>query len=110
MVIKKTKISTITAVVATIAAIASMGIIGGGIGLGQQQMALAQPVDPRDIGGDEDDLVGVDVGNIVRDVLGDDDDGELQLCPGGIFIPRSAGGPRCADVRDIIATLLPDFP
>jgi hypothetical protein len=68
--IKKTKFSTITAAVATIAVIAAMGSIGGG--LGQQQVALAQ-VDPRDIGGDEG-VLGV-VGDIVRDIGEDDENG-----------------------------------
>jgi hypothetical protein len=111
--IKKTKFSTITAVVATIAALTAMGSIGGGIGLGQQQMALAQPVDPRDIGGD----IG-DIGDTVRDIFEDDDDnggndGERrQLCPepGQIFIPRSLGGPRCADARDFIQDALGPLP
>jgi hypothetical protein len=69
--IKKTKFSTITAVVATIAAIAALGSIGG-IGLGQQQTALAQIVDSRDIGED-----GIDVGDIIGDVgteVGEDDE------------------------------------
>src|SRR5829696_2865092 len=112
--IKKTKFPTITAVVATIAALTAMGSIGGGgIGLGQQQMALAQPVDPRDIGGD----IG-DIGDTVRDIFEDDDDnggndGErLQLCPepGQIFIPRGPlGGPRCINTN-IDASPTPDFP
>jgi hypothetical protein len=95
--IKKTKFSTITAVVATIAAIAAMGSIGGGIGLGQQQMALAQPVDPRDIGVD----IG-DIGDTVRDIFEDDDDPdpECELCclPDEIFIPRPIG-PICINTN-----------
>src|SRR5215208_2739600 len=67
--IKKTKFSTITAVIATIAAIA-VGSIGG-IGLGQQQTALAQPVDSRDIG--EDGIAVGGIGDTVRDILEDDD-------------------------------------
>ncbi len=69
--IKKTNFSTITAALAAIAAIAALGSIGAGIGLGQQQMALAQ-VDPGDIGGDEAN-VG-DIGDTVRDILEDDND------------------------------------
>ena len=73
--IKKTKFSTITAVMATIAAMAALGSIGGG--LGQQQMALAQPVDPGDIGGDETNLGGIGdiIRGIVEDELDDDDNG-----------------------------------
>jgi hypothetical protein len=44
MVIKRTKISTLTAAIATIAIIAALGSIGGGIGIGQKQIALAQDV------------------------------------------------------------------
>ena len=99
---KKTKFSTITAALATIAAIAAMGSIGGGMGLGQQQMALAQPVDPRDIGGDEGGLVGVDEGNKVRDVLGDDDDGRQRLCPGQIFIRPNICVDALPDLSDVV--------
>jgi hypothetical protein len=68
----KTKFPTITAVLATIAAIAALGSIGGGIGLGQQQTALAQVLDSSDIGGDEADL-GV-LEDIVREIGQDDND------------------------------------
>ena len=111
MVIKKTKISTITAVVATIAAIAAMGSIGGGIGLGQQQMALAQPVDPRDIGVDIGDI-GDTVRDTVRDIFEDDDDPdpETELCsgPDEIFIPRPIG-PTCINTNFTMEPL-PEFP
>jgi hypothetical protein len=74
MVIRKTKISKITAIVATIAIIAALGSIGGGMGLGQQQMALAQ-ADLSNIGVD----VG-DIGDSVRDIVEDELDrvGEIQ--------------------------------
>jgi len=80
--IKKTKFSTITAALATIAAIAALGSIGGGMGLGQQQTALAQILHSTDIGEDE-----IDVGRIedtVRDILEDDedDDGNIGDGPG----------------------------
>jgi len=112
--IKKTKFSTITAVIATIAAIA-VGSIGG-IGLGQQQTALAQPVDSKDIG--EDGIAVGGIGDTVRDIFEDDNDnggddgGRRQLCPepGQIFIPRSLGGPRCADARDFIQAALGSVP
>ena len=42
MVLKKTKISTLTTAITTIAIIAALGSIGGGIG--QKQIALAQDV------------------------------------------------------------------
>jgi len=107
--IKKTKFSTITAVMATIAALAALGSIGG-MGLGQQQMALAQ-VDSRDIGGDEGGLVGVGVGNIVRDVLGDDDPGRREHCPepGQILIRIPGDGIICID-SNFTMNPLPDFP
>jgi len=117
--IKKTKFSTITAVVATIAAIAAMGSIGGGIGLGQQQMALAQvPVDSRDIGGDEGDLG--DVGHAVRDVFeddeedDDDDGGIVPLCrePGEIFVNLAVGGYICLNINEqfVLSDIGQDFP
>jgi hypothetical protein len=61
MVIKKTKISTITAAVATIAVMVTMGSIGA-IGLGQQQMALAQVLEPGEIGEDVSSLAARIVG------------------------------------------------
>ena len=92
MVIIKTKISTITAVIATIVMIAALGSIGGGMGLGQQQMALAQVLSPGDIGGD----VG-DIGDTVRNILEDELDrvGEIQNipnCPLGDIIFRLPTG------------------
>jgi hypothetical protein len=106
--IKKTKFSTITAVVATIAAIAAMGSIGGGIGLGQQQMALAQPVDPRDIGGD----IG-DIGDTVRNILGDNDDPdpETELCsgPDELFVLLPDGRGICINTN-FTMNPLPEFP
>ena len=64
MVIIKTKISTITAVIATIVMIAALGSIGGGMGLGQQQMALATV-----IGEDEAEIDVGDIGDRLRDTL-----------------------------------------
>ena len=98
--IKKTKFPTITAVITTIAAIAAMGNIGG-IGLGQQQMALAQPVDPRDIG--EDGIAVGGIGDTVRDVLEDDnDDGRQRLCPGQIFIRPNICVDALLDVGEVV--------
>src|SRR5215212_11736405 len=55
--VKKTKFSTITAVIVTIAALTALGSIGGGIGLGQQQTALAQIVHSSDIGEDDESSI-----------------------------------------------------
>jgi len=96
--IKKTKFPTITAAVAAIAALAAMGSMGGGIGLGQQQMALAQPVDPRDIRGE--------IGDIVSGILEDDDDdggvGEL-LGNNCLLEPESITCRNLQQAADIIA-------
>jgi len=103
--IKKTKFPTITAVITTIAAIAAMGNIGG-IGLGQQQMALAQPVDPRDIG--EDGIAVGGIGDTVRDVLEDDnDDGRQRLCPGQIFIRPNICVDALSDILSV-PNVVPD--
>jgi hypothetical protein len=114
MVIKKTKISTITPIVAIIAAIASMASIGG-IGLGQQQTALAQPVDPRDIGEDEIDVGDID--DTVRDILeqvgvGDDESGP-NCPPPLIHVRLPIDDPElfiCVDPTFDVVPSLPDFP
>jgi hypothetical protein len=62
----KTKISTITAFIATIAAIAALGSIGGGIGLGQQQTAIAQELNLDEV----DDLLD-DIGSEEREICED---------------------------------------
>jgi hypothetical protein len=98
MVVKKTKISTITAAIATIAIIAALGSMGGGIGLGQQQMALAQPVDPRDIRGEIEDIVS----GILED---DDDDGGVGELLGNncLLEPESITCQNLQQAVDIIA-------
>ena len=108
--IKKTKFSTITAVLATIAAIAAMGSIGGGIGLGQQQMALAQ-VDSRDIGGDETNVGGIGdtIRGIVEDELDDDNDRQ-RLCPGEFYVDLGAAGYICLGVDGVLSDIGQDFP
>jgi hypothetical protein len=111
MVIKKTKISTITAAIATIAIIAALGSIGG-MGLGQQQQtALAQPVDPRDIGEDVIDLD--EIGGTVRDILaqGVDEDERVELCPAPLIFVAVPGPQRyvCVD-PNLTMNPLPDFP
>jgi hypothetical protein len=57
-----------------------MGSIGGGGGIGQQQIALAQVLDSRDLREDEidvGDIIG-EAGDILRDILEDDDEDDYD--------------------------------
>jgi len=102
--IKKTKFSTITAALATIAAIAAMGSIGG-IGLGQQQTALAQPVDLSDSLKDQVDVGGI--GDTVRAILEQDVDVDHD----SEFRPNECRALPIRLVTDCLeATLLSGFP
>jgi hypothetical protein len=101
--VKKTKFSTITAVIATIAAIAALGSIGGGIG--QQQTALAQPVDLSDSLEDQIDVGGI--GDTVRAILEQDVDVDRD----SEFRPDECRALPIRLVTDCLeATLLSGFP
>jgi hypothetical protein len=82
------------------------------MGLGQQQQtALAQPVDPRDIGEDVIDLD--EIGGTVRDILaqGVDEDERVELCPAPLIFVAVPDPIRyvCVD-PNFTENPLPDFP
>ncbi len=102
--VNKTKFSTITAAIVTIAAMAAMGSIGG-IGLGQQQTALAQPVDLSDSLEDQIDVGGI--GDTVRAILEQDVDVDRD----SEFRPNECRALPIRLVTDCLeATLLSGFP
>ncbi len=102
--INKTKFSTITAVTATIAALAAMGSIGGGMGLGQQQIAFAQPVN---LGQVRDAFSVADLEDDLEDAFGDivniGDPVQVPECgifsaPFPIFVGGRLVGYQCIEV------------
>jgi hypothetical protein len=98
MVIKKTKLSTITAVIATTAVMAITGIIGG---IGQQQIALAQeePVcTPEEWASDSFrclQLLNTDETTAIRDDLDDLLEEALGSIPPEVLAPNPPDVPDC---------------
>lgn len=90
MVLKKTKLSTITAAITTIAIIATLGIIGT---LGQQQqMASAIP----DIPLLDEEQLRADLEELEDGVI------EREICPDQIFVRIPGDGYVCIPKFDLL--------